>query len=94
MKSHFYLSESPITHWGESTVALCGVKLAHAEAVVMVKLSARGLPEFNSLQDCQKCIGLAEHDPRLLPPETGAGGWAPRRLYLYGICEGQEAQVA
>lgn len=91
LRAHLLLSEAPQALSGPAT-ALCGAKLAHAESVMMVDLAARGMPEFG-MRDCAKCIRLAEHDPRLLPPETGAAGWAARRLYLYAICEGQEAQI-
>lgn len=90
LKAHLTLSGEPLTFSGQSMQGLCGATLAHAEPVMMVEIQARGLPEFNSLRDCGKCVEMAEHHPEIAD-EWGRPGLA-RRLYLYAIVPGQEAQ--
>lgn len=81
-RTHFYLSSEPVNFGRDLPLeGLCGARVSHPRPEVMWELSARGLPEFNSLRDCEKCVKAVEFAER---DET-------KRHYLYGIVDCEAA---
>lgn len=61
-------------------VTLCGAQVRNPRPVMMVELESRGMPQFNPLHDCAKCMDKAYESPI-----DGS------KKYLYGVVEGEEA---
>lgn len=90
-RTHFCVSPEPVDFSLDlPREALCGTLLARPRPEIIWNLTTRGLPEFNSLRDCVRCIKRAElwgHDPN-----TGEFITQDQKYYLYGIVEGEEQQ--
>lgn len=81
-KTHFVISSEPLSFFGGAVIAICNLAVKEAQPEMMTELSARGLPTFNSLRDCGKCIRGVEQQYESAPKEL---------IYLYAIRAGQEA---
>jgi hypothetical protein len=87
-KTHFLISLEPIDFAVDLPChALCGRLLAHPSPEAMWEITNRGLPEFNSLRDCAKCMRKVEEYDR--DPVTGELQHV-QRTYVYGIREAEE----
>lgn len=88
-KTHFVLSPEPLDFSKNLPMSgLCGKLVSRPRPEVMWEVSQRGLPEFNSLRDCAKCVQSAE----FREPDTNSG-YQLTPYYLYGIVEGEEQEA-